>query len=95
MLQGGVKLVLDIYTRSKVEHVRLCCILSMLYLAESTHAQRAVAQERGMQLLLSSCENESHIDLVTNSLKTLIPFASSDDYRPIIMMFMFYYYHYY
>merc|ERR1740138_32947 len=86
VLQGGVRLVIDLYQRAKVEHVRLCCLLTILYLAESSHAQRSIAQERGMQMLLSACENETHIDLITNSLKALIPFACSDDYRPQLGM---------
>lgn len=82
VLQGGVRMVQSLYTDSTVEHVRLCCILTLLYLTESTHSQRAIVQERGMRMLLHACENETHIDLITHALKALIPFASSDDFRP-------------
>jgi len=81
VMQGGVRLVIELYSRSEVEHVRLCCILTLLYLADSSFSQRSIAQERGIQMLLSACENETHVDLVTNAMKSLIPFASSDDYR--------------
>ena len=32
--------------RIQVEHVRLCCLLCLLYLAESGSSQRAIAQEK-------------------------------------------------
>lgn len=82
VMQGGVRLVIDLYSRSPVEHVRLCCLLTILYLAETPRARQAIAQERGLMMLLTACENETHIDLVTNAMKALIPFASSDDFRP-------------
>lgn len=82
VLQGGVRLVIELYSRSDIEHVRLCCVLSLLYLAETPHARRSMVQERGIMMLLTAAENETHIDLVMNSLKALIQFASSDDYRP-------------
>jgi len=85
-MQHGVRLVIELYSRSEVEHVRLCCLLTLLYLADGPFAQRAIGQERGLQMLLNSCESETHIDLITNSLKALIPFASSDDYRPQLGM---------
>lgn len=31
---------------AQVEHVRLCCLLCLLYLAESGSSQRAIAQEK-------------------------------------------------
>eukprot|EP00930_Biecheleria_cincta_P042926 TRINITY_DN29538_c0_g1_i1.p1 TRINITY_DN29538_c0_g1~~TRINITY_DN29538_c0_g1_i1.p1 ORF type:complete len:5332 (-),score=1004.55 TRINITY_DN29538_c0_g1_i1:66-16061(-) len=86
VLQGGVRLLIQLYSKSKVEHVRLCSLLSLLYLAETGHSQRAIAQERGIQVLLTACENETHIDLIVNALKALIPFASSDDFRPQLGM---------
>lgn len=82
VLQGGVRVIIQMYSDSTVEHVRLCCILTLLYLAESHHSQMAIVQERGVRMLLHACENESNIDLITNSLKALIPFASSDTFRP-------------
>jgi len=108
----------------QVEHVRLCCLLCLLYLAESGSSQRAIAQEKaespgnlwiwghlgrwksdsweickillsdfhiwkvifarkalvspnpqilnicqGVKMLLTACENETHIDLIVNALK--------------------------
>lgn len=85
-LQGGIRLVVDLYANSKVEHVRLCCLHCMLCLAEGGFTQRSLAQEQGIQMLLEAAENETHIDLVANALKALIPFASSDDYRPQLGM---------
>ena len=29
-----------------MEHVRLCCLLCLLYLAETGHSQRSIAQEK-------------------------------------------------
>jgi hypothetical protein len=86
VMQHGVRLVIELYTRSEVEHVRLCCLLTLLYLADSSFSQRSIAQERGLQMLLSACEAETQPDLITNALKALIPFASSDDYRPQLGM---------
>lgn len=86
VLQGGVRLVIQMYSKSKVEHVRLCCLLCLLYLAESGSSQRAIAQEKGVKMLLTACENETHIDLIVNALKALIPFACSDEFRPQLGM---------
>ncbi|CAE8591234.1 unnamed protein product, partial [Polarella glacialis] len=86
VLQGGVRLVIQLYSKSKVEHVRLCSLLTLLYLSENGNSQRCIAQEKGIQVLLTACENETHIDLITNSLKALIPFATSDDFRPQLGM---------
>eukprot|EP00931_Biecheleriopsis_adriatica_P096456 TRINITY_DN7010_c0_g1_i1.p1 TRINITY_DN7010_c0_g1~~TRINITY_DN7010_c0_g1_i1.p1 ORF type:complete len:5389 (-),score=1202.56 TRINITY_DN7010_c0_g1_i1:94-16260(-) len=86
VLQGGVRLVIQLYSQSKVEHVRLCSLLSLLYLAESGQSQRCIAQEKGIHMLLTACENETHIDLIVNALKALIPFATSDDFRPQLGM---------
>ncbi|CAE7892743.1 unnamed protein product [Symbiodinium sp. KB8] len=86
VLQGGVRLVIQMYTKSKVEHVRLCCLLCLLYLAETGHSQRSIAQEKGVKMLLTACENETHIDLIVNALKALIPFACSDEFRPQLGM---------
>ncbi|CAE7468614.1 unnamed protein product [Symbiodinium natans] len=49
VLQGGVRLVIQMYTKSKVEHVRLCCLLCLLYLAETGHSQRSIAQEKAVR----------------------------------------------
>ncbi|CAD7957194.1 unnamed protein product [Amoebophrya sp. A120] len=86
VLQGGLRILVEIYNTSKNEHVRLCCLLSLLYLSDDDFAQRSISQENGIRVLLDACENESHVDLVTNSLKALIPFACSEIYRPQLGM---------
>jgi hypothetical protein len=86
VMQHGVRLVIELYSRSEVEHVRLCCILTLLYLADTKFSQRSIAQERGLQVLLSAAESENRLDLTSNALKALIPFASNDDYRPQLGM---------
>eukprot|EP00392_Amoebophrya_sp_AT5.2_P006240 g6250.t1 len=86
VLQGGLRILVEVYNTSKNEHVRLCCLLSLLYLSDDDFAQRSISQENGIKVLLEACENESHVDLVTNSLKALIPFACSEIYRPQLGM---------
>ena len=86
VLQGGLRILVETYNAAKNEHVRLCCLLSLLYLSDDDFAQRSISQENGIKVLLDACENESHVDLVTNSLKALIPFACSESYRAQIGM---------
>ncbi|KAF4751311.1 hypothetical protein FOZ62_014932, partial [Perkinsus olseni] len=106
LLQGGVRLVVRMYEEHfpDDEYVRLCCVLSILYLvspADNTTGQekpaasrvqeeskaaslRGVAVAEGLRVLLAACENETHVEIVANALKALMPFAESELYRPII-----------
>ena len=86
IMQGGIQTACQLYQQSEDEHVRLCCLLVLLYMSCSEEAQRAVNNECGIQLLLAACENEGQLDLIQTALKSLLPFTQSDSYRAQIGM---------
>ncbi|KAF4665375.1 hypothetical protein FOL47_004642 [Perkinsus chesapeaki] len=51
---------------------------------QKSAALRGVAMADGLKMLLAACENETHVEIVANALKALMPFAESELYRPII-----------
>ncbi|CEM05206.1 unnamed protein product [Vitrella brassicaformis CCMP3155] len=87
VLQNGVYLVALLYDKVPTdEYIRVCCLLTFLYISKDPAAQRAIAAEDGLPVLLDACRqptsaHTANQQLISNALKTLLPFAQAEQYR--------------